>query len=204
MMKFLIGPVLTGVGYIAGSYYGRDAEQAVHKSPSAAYDDLRDMISSAPSSGTTSFEGGSPIPYALESEETGEHHLHLTLSFAGQEGATADIEVRPGPGDDQSVIAARFHGERKVLESALAGTDKARLAYAPDWILNLASKSLLRQLATGMERGELSALAGSMAGDPRSRWEAGVSPAEREQQAEWQQYQATKPMTDLAKPTSQN
>jgi hypothetical protein len=162
------------------------------------------MISSAPSTGMTSFEGGKPMPYSLTSEETGERRLHLTLSFAGQQGATADFEVRPGPGDDQSVIAARFHGERAVLQSALGGTDKARLAYAPDWILNLASKSLLRQLAGAMERGDLSALSGSIGGDARSSWEAGLSPAQREQQAEWQQYQATRPMTDLSKSTSEN
>ena len=27
MLKFLVGPVLVGAGYAAGSYYGADAEQ---------------------------------------------------------------------------------------------------------------------------------------------------------------------------------
>ena len=37
MIKFLIGPALMGTGYLAGSYYGSDVEQVVHKSPDVTY-----------------------------------------------------------------------------------------------------------------------------------------------------------------------
>ena len=37
MLKFVIGPVLLGAGYLAGSLYGSDVEQIVHKSPSDTY-----------------------------------------------------------------------------------------------------------------------------------------------------------------------
>ena len=37
MRKYLIGPVLTAAGYIAGSHYGAQAQQVVHKSPDETY-----------------------------------------------------------------------------------------------------------------------------------------------------------------------
>ena len=33
MWKFVLGPVLMGIGYIVGSIYGESVEQIVHKRP---------------------------------------------------------------------------------------------------------------------------------------------------------------------------
>ena len=49
-------------------------------------------------------------------------------------------------------MVARIHSDHTVLRTALAGTNKARLAYAPDWMLNLAMRPLLQQLATQIEQ----------------------------------------------------
>jgi hypothetical protein len=63
MFKFLIGPVLMGAGYLAGSFYGSDAEQAVHKSPSVTYAAVEQALGNVRQSGTTFFDGGTPVPY---------------------------------------------------------------------------------------------------------------------------------------------
>ena len=65
MLKFLIGPTLVGVGYAAGSYYGADSEQLVHKNVSVTYAGVEDALAGVRDSGTTSFEGGMPMQYAL-------------------------------------------------------------------------------------------------------------------------------------------
>ena len=62
MLKYLLGPVLMGTGYVAGSVYGRDAEQLVHKSPSETYAAVETALDNIRPSGTTFFEGGTPIP----------------------------------------------------------------------------------------------------------------------------------------------
>ena len=205
MMKLLIGPALTGAGYIAGSIYGRDVEQPVHKSADAAYAAVEDAVRNVPASGMTSFEGGTPMPYKLEIEEPGERQLHLTLTFAGKPGAEADVQVTGQPGGADSLVVARFHGDREGLRTALAGTDKARLAYAPDWMLNLAGRPLLRQFAAMIEHGELSPLSGaSAAADARAKWEANLTPDQRQQVADWQQYEATRPSVDASQPTTSN
>ena len=62
MLKFLIGPVLAGAGYAAGSYYGADAEQLVHKSPSDTYDAT---MTNAPEDGASNqFDWGKGKAYA--------------------------------------------------------------------------------------------------------------------------------------------
>ena len=52
------------------------------------------------------------------------------------------------------MITAKLHGDHGVLREALAGTSKAQLAYAPDWMLNLPARPVLRQLAQQIETGE--------------------------------------------------
>src|SRR3982750_4846728 len=82
-----------------------------------------------------------------------------------------------------------------VLRDALAGTSKARLAYAPDWMLNLTARPVLRQLAGQIEQGRA-------VGDPmhgfqsQADWEASLPPEKQKQMQEWRQYDASRPMTD--------
>src|SRR5690349_4196544 len=132
MLKFLIGPVLVGTGYMAGSFYGSDAEQLVHKSPSITYAAVEQALANVRTTGTTSFDSGQPVPYELKVERTLDEKLAISLFFAGQEGAQAELTFTPENDGQDTLVAARIHGNRSVLRTALAGTSKARLAYAPD------------------------------------------------------------------------
>jgi len=84
--------------------------------------------------GTTAFEGGKPMPYSLTIERDPGRQLVVHVLFDGREGGRTEIDFA-GEGAD-TLVTAKAHGERAVLSQALAGTDKARLAYAPDWNLS--------------------------------------------------------------------
>ena len=196
MIKFLIGPALMGGGYIAGSYYGADAEQLVHKGPSMTYAGVENALSGMRQSGTTSFEGGTPVPYELRIAHELDRSLVVTLFFDGRQGAEADIAFIPQNDGRDTLVTARVHGNREVLRPALAGTSKAKLAYAPDWMLNLAMKPLLTQLAGQIEHGETASIEGMTTADAEAQWEAKLTPEQREQVGEWRQYQATRPAVD--------
>ena len=199
MLKFLIGPALVGVGYAAGSYYGADSEQLVHKNLSVTYAGVEEALAGVRDSGTTAFEGGTPMPYALTIDHDLDRSLSLHLSFAGKPGADAELIFTPQNGGADTLVTAKVHGDRDVLRTALAGTSRAKLAYAPDWMLNLAMRPLLQQLATQIESGQSarSALAEWSPGDAEARWEAQLTPEQRGQVAQCQQYQATRPALDL-------
>jgi hypothetical protein len=196
MLKFLIGPTLMGAGYAAGSYYGSDAEQLVHKSPSVTYAALEQALANMRTSGTTSFEGGTPVPYEIKVDRTLDQKLAITLLFAGKQGAEADIELSPRDGGKSTLVTTRIHGNRAVLRPVLAGTDKARLGYAPDWMLNLTFKPLLKQLAAQIEQGQRADVAEMTAADAQAQWESNLSDEQRNQVAGWRQYDATRPSTD--------
>src|SRR5881628_3417970 len=98
MLKFAIGPIVVGVGYASGSYYGSDAEQLVHKRPSVAYAAVETAVGNVPQSGTTFLEGGTPVPYELHIDRTLDQKLVVTLWFAGKQGVEADIEFTPRDG----------------------------------------------------------------------------------------------------------
>jgi len=198
MWKFLIGPALAGVGYAAGSDYGADSEQLVHKDVSATYAGVEDALAGVRESGTTSFDGGTAMPYALTIDHELDRRLLLHLSFAGREGADAELNFTPRNNGADTLVTARVHGDHEVLRSALAGTSRAKLAYAPDWMLNLAMRPLLQQLATQIESGQSarSALAGWSPSDAEAQWEAQLTPEQRGEVAQWQQYQATRPAVD--------
>jgi hypothetical protein len=196
MLKFLIGPTLIGAGYIAGSIYGRDCEQLVHKSPAVAYAAVETALDNINHSGTTFFDGGTPMPYELKIEHVADQHLTIHLFFEGKEGAAADLSfVSQNDGKD-TLIVAKMHGDHAVLRTALAGTNKARLAYAPDWMLNLAMRSTLRQLADQIEQGAPPDLGGLNAAEAQAQWEANLSDEQRQQVANYRQYEATKPAVD--------
>lgn len=193
MRKLLIGPALTGIGYLTGSYYGADAEQVVHKSPDAAYQGVSDWIDGMGASGTTSFQGGKPTPYQIEVERTPGQHLTVHVLFDGREGATTDLEFIPQDGGNSTLLKARAHGNTSVLSGALAGTAMARMAYAPDWMLNMFTlRPLLQQVGQQIEK------SGPAAGEEQtaSEQQAALSPEEESQQQEWQQYDASRPTVD--------
>ena len=137
MYKFLIGPALMGAGYAVGSAYGADCEQMVHKSPGTTYAAFEQALGNIRPSGTTFFEGGTPTPYQLKVDRIADEQLTISLSFAGREGARAELDFVPRNEGKGTLVVAKIHSDHSVLRTALAGTDKARLAYAPDWMLNL-------------------------------------------------------------------
>jgi hypothetical protein len=195
MLKLLLGPILLAAGYLAGSIYGRDAEQLVHKSPADTYAALDAALENIPPSGTTFFDGGTPMPYELKVDRPPGQQLLVTLSFNGQEGATAELDFTPRDGGKDTLITAHIHGDHAVLRAALAGTDKAKLGWAPDWMLNLSARPLLQQVASEIEQGQIASF-GDTGPDPEAQWEAGLNSEEREQVSEYRQYEATQPAVD--------
>lgn len=196
MLKFLIGPVLMGAGYLAGSYYGSDAEQLVHKSPDETYSAVEQAIGNVRPSGTTFFNGGTPMPYEIKVERTLDQQLLVTVQFNGQTGAVADIRFMPRNDGKDTLITTRVHADHSVLRTVLAGSDKARLAYAPDWMLNLTLKPELKQLAEQIEQGQVASLQGMSEGEAEAQWENNLSDAQKQDVAEWRQYDATRPSVD--------
>jgi hypothetical protein len=90
MRKLLIGPALTGVGYAAGSYYGADAEQLVHKSPGTVQEAVEQALSGR--EGTMDLEGGKPVPYEVRLDPAaGDGKLTAHLIMAGRPGVDADV-----------------------------------------------------------------------------------------------------------------
>lgn len=196
MLKFLLGPLLLGAGYVAGSYYGSDTEQLVHKNPSVTYAAFGQALDSLKQSGTTSFEGGTPVPYELKIDRSADQKLVVALLFAGKTGAEVDIDFTPEGGGANTRVAARIHADRAILRNVLDGTSRARLAYAPDWMLNLTFKPVLQQLADEIERGDLARVAGVSQGETEAQWESALPDDQREKLSEWRQYDATRPATD--------
>jgi len=196
MLKLLLGPILLAAGYLAGSIYGRDAEQLVHKSPSDTYAAVEAALDNIRPSGTTFFDGGTPMPYEIKFDRTPDQQIVITLSFNGQQGATAELDFMPRDDGKDTLITVHMHGDHSVLRTALAGTDKAKLAWAPDWMLNLAARPLLQQVASEIEQGELTAFDGMSEGEAEAQWENNLSDEQRQQVAEWRQYDATRPVVD--------
>jgi len=197
MFKFLIGPVLLGAGYVAGSFYGAEVEQVVHKKPSITYAGVERALDNVRHSGTTFFEGGTPVPYEIKVDRTLDQKLLVTLFFAGRPGAEAELDFSPGHGGEETLITARIHSDRNVLRTALAGTSRSRLAYVPDWMLNLTFRPVLRQLAEQIETGDEVDL-GLSPGEAQAQWETNLSDEQRRQVADWRQYDATRPAVDPA------
>jgi hypothetical protein len=195
MLKFLVGPVLVGAGYLTGSIYGADAEQLVHKSPGETYTGVSQAIGNIRSSGMTFFDGGTPMPYEIKVDRQTDTRLLVRLYFDGKQGATADLSFVTQNGGKDTLIVAKVDADRATLRAALAGTSKARLAYAPDWMLNLTAKPLLQQLATQIEQGAHPDL-GLTPGEAQAQWEANLTDEQREQVSDWRQYDATRPSVD--------
>ena len=195
MWKFLLGPLLMGAGYIAGSIYGADAEQIVRKSPGDTYAGVEQALDNVRGSGTTSFDGGTPMPFELKVDRNPDERLLVTLDFNGREGASADFRFAPQGNGAATLMKVTIHGDHAVLRQALAGTDKARLGYAPDWMLNLTAKPLLKQLAEQIEQGQ-GAGAALPGFQSQADWESSLPPEKQEQVQKWRQYDSSRPTTD--------
>jgi hypothetical protein len=194
LRKLMIGPALTGIGYLAGAYYGADAEQIVHKSPDATYQGVSDWIDALGPSGTTSFEGGKPTPYQIEVDRTQDKHLTVHILFDGHEGGLADLDFTPQGDGETTLVKAKAHGDTRVLSSALAGTAMARMAYAPDWMLNIFTlRPLMNTVAGEIEQGQPSA---PDIEESEAQREASLPPDQQQKLQQWQQYDATRPTTD--------
>jgi hypothetical protein len=196
MLKLLLGPALLGAGYVAGSVYGRDAEQLVHKRPSDTYAAVEAALDNIKPTGTTFFDGGTPMPYEIKVDRTADQRLVINLFFNGQQGATAELDFTPQDGGKDTLVTVHMHGDHGVLRAALAGTDKAKLAYAPDWMLNLSARPLLQQLASQIEQGQLARFDGMSEGEAEAQWENNLSDDQKNDVAEWRQYDATRPAVD--------
>jgi len=190
MRKLLIGPALTGIGYLAGSHYGAQAYQIVHKSPGETYSGVSHALDNIPEKGTSQVEGKA-VPYELRIERQPDRELIVHVLFGGREGGMTQIDFTPQ--SDGTMMTAKAHGDRAVLGEALAGTSKARLAYAPDWMLNLlAVRPLLQQLARQIETGQQASIGGMTEAD----YEAQLPEDQQKQIEAWRQYDASRPMVD--------
>ena len=143
--------------------------------------------------------------------ENDEHALTIVRDIVStlQPGAGAGLELREprmpmlDPDELYGIIPEDVrapydvHGNRSVLRTALAGTSRARLAYAPDWMLNLSFRPVLRQLAEQLEAGGEPDL-GLTPGEAQAQWESNLSEDQRRQVADWRQYDATRPAVDPA------
>src|SRR5579864_8888501 len=114
MLKFLIGPVLVSGGYLAGSIYGREADQLVHKRPSVAYAAVEQALGNVRPSGTTFFEGGTPTPYEVKIDRTLDQRLVVTLFLGGMQGAQADLTFTPKSDGKDTLISAKIHSDHDV------------------------------------------------------------------------------------------
>lgn len=196
MWKWFLGPVLVGGGYATGSIYGRDAEQLVHRNPTVTYAAFDQAISNVPESGTTFFDGGTPMPYTIEVDRELNRRLTVSILFAGREGARAELDFVPAGGGKDTLIVTHIHGDSAVLRSALAGTSRARLAYAPDWMLNLAARPTLQQLAGQIDANGEAAFGEAAPADAATAWQNDLTDDQRNDIQEWQQYDATRPSVD--------
>lgn len=196
MWKWCLGPFLVGTGYVTGSVYGRDSEQLVHKSPSVTYAALEQALVNVSDSGTTFFDGGTPVPYEVELERSPDRRLVVRVLFAGRQGAQAVLDFLPEDGGKATLLVVQVHGDTQVLRMALAGTSRARLAYAPDWMLNIAARPMLEQLAEQIDRNGEAAFGAIEPADAATDWQNNLTDEQRNQMQEWQQYDATRPTLD--------
>lgn len=128
MLKFLAGPVLLGAGYIAGSVYGADAEQVVQKSPAETYAAVETALGNLRQSGTTFFDGGTPVSYELKVAHLPDRKLTVVLLFAGQEAPRSTSLSSPGTMARRRSSPRKSMATTKFLDRSLAApTNRALL-----------------------------------------------------------------------------
>ena len=196
MIKLLIGPALALIAWGIGSYYGRNAEQLVHKSPDTVYAALSNMVAeSAGQEATITRDDGRKIATALTrgASDPGKN-MTIQLLFDGRPGVSADVALTPQDDGKATLMKVRLHGDHGLLRDALAGTKQARLAYAPDWLLNITFRPVLKNIAEDIEGGR--DFARMSAFESEAEREAQLSADQQQQMSEWRQYESTQPMTD--------
>ena len=188
---FLIGPVLLGLVHLMGSILLADTAQVVRKRPATVYANLSSAIAVSPLSGTMQLEGGKPVPYQVRVDRTPGERLVLHLLLDGREAGQIDVAFTPENGGEATLMTAKVDSVGKVIREELAGTDKAKLGYAPDWVFNFAIGRTLKELAAQIEQGTL------MAQPTGSFMGGGAMTAEEQKRRDaWRQYDASRPMVD--------
>jgi hypothetical protein len=189
----LIGPALLGVTHVAGSILADDATQIVRERPATVYANVSDALAVSPLSGTMELEGGEPVPYRIRVDRTPGERLVVHMFLDEREAGQVDVAFTPEDGGKATLMTAEVDSDGAVIREELAGTDKAKLGYAPDWIFNFAIGRVLKEVAGQIEQGALM-------GDPTRSFmggaEAGMSAEQQQQRDQWRQHSATRPMTD--------
>lgn len=190
MWKFALGPVLLGVGYVAGAIHGDSAEQLVRERPEIVRAAIADQIAMRADGGTMRFEGAK-VPYQVSLDRSASDRLVMHLRLNGRQAAETEFTFTPQDEAEATLVQARVRSDGQVLREDLAGTSKAKLGYAPDWMLNLTLQPLLRQLGEQIEQG--STIANNGQGfEPLSDM-----PSDQQQEVDrWRQYEATRPLVD--------
>jgi hypothetical protein len=133
------------------------------------------------------------MPYEIRVDRTADQQLLVHVLFNGREGATTEIDFVPQNDGKDTLVSGKVHGDRAVLGEALAGSSSARLAYAPDWMLNLLMlRPLLQQVAQQIEQGQPAQVPGMS----EAEWESSLPPDQQQQVQAWRQYDATRPSVD--------
>lgn len=193
--KLLIGPILTAVGYATGAYWGADAEQIVNKSPATVEAAIEQVVANR-QSGTFQPDGGKAVHYTLKIDEHADGApLTIRMTMDGHEGIVTHIRMSPQGNGQATLVALQVHTDHSVLREELAGSSKAKLAYAPDWLLNLTAKPVLQKLADQIDAGET--LGDPVAGfQSEADWESSLPADQQKQIQQWRQYDASRPTTD--------
>ena len=155
MKMFLIGPALLGVAHVAGSVFADDTREIVRQRPAIVYSSVSKALANTPPSGTIEFESGPPVPYSLSVDRNPGQHMVIHVKFNGREAGQIDLRFLPENGGKETVIVAKVTSDGKVVREELAGTEHAKLGYAPDWLLTFAFGRSLRESAQEIERGAI-------------------------------------------------
>lgn len=154
---FLIGPALLGAAHLVGSIFADDTSETVHQRPDFVYSTVSEALANTPDSGTIEFESGPPVSYSLSVDRNPGKHMIIHVRFNGREAGQIDLRFLPENGGKETLIVAKVKSDGKVVREELAGTDKAKLGYAPDWLLTFAFGRSLRESAQEIEQGAIKA-----------------------------------------------
>jgi hypothetical protein len=152
---FLIGPALLGAAHIAGSTFADETSEVIRQPPAVVYSTMSEALANSPQSGTMQFEGGPPVPYRISVDRSPQERIVIHLMLNDRRAGQVDINFRPESGGKETLIVARVDSDGKVVREELAGTEKAKLGYAPDWLLTFAFGRALRETAEEVERGTI-------------------------------------------------
>jgi hypothetical protein len=187
---FLIGPTLLGLIHFAGSFLFDDVRQVVHKRPASVYSNISTALSNTPKSGIMQLEDGSSVPYQFSVDRGPGEHLVVHMMFNGRKAGQLDLNFAPENGGEDTLIIAKVDSDGQVIREELAGTDKAKLGYAPDWLLNFAFGGSLREAAELIEKDSFAGVSSGGFGG------GSLTAQEQKQRDEWLQYNASRPTTD--------